>query len=328
MATTIVKARHQLAVKTEAEWQSANPTLRKGEVAFSSDKEYQFKVGNGTSTWTQLSYAARGPQGEKGDTGATGTRGSIWNVGTACTGTSSTGTVFATGISSSLVGDLYLNTSTGYVYRCTTAGNASTAKWSYIGSIKGATGDKGATGTRGSRWNAGTACTGTSTIGTVFATGITDALVNDYYLNTSTGYVYRCSTAGNASTAEWVYVCSIKGATGAKGDTGEKGDTGAKGDTGEPGVTLHTWDLTITASSFTGSGPYTQTVTVSGLLTTDQIIIGYMPQSTASADTNAAKSYAMLSSGTCSTNGQLILSCLSKKPTTNFKIRLLVLRES
>ena len=103
MATTIVKARHQLAVKTEAEWQSANPTLRKGEVAFSSDKEYQFKVGNGTSTWTQLSYAARGPQGAKGDTGATGTRGSIWNVGTACTGTSSTGTVFATGITISLV---------------------------------------------------------------------------------------------------------------------------------------------------------------------------------------------------------------------------------
>lgn len=328
MATTVVKARHQLAVKTEAEWRSANPTLRKGEVAFSSDQEYQFKVGDGTSTWTQLSYAARGPQGEKGDTGATGTRGSVWNVGTACTGTSTTGAVFSTGISSSLVGDLYLNTSTGYVYRCTTAGNASTAKWSYIGSIKGATGNTGATGTRGSRWNAGTACTGTSTSETVFATGITDALVNDYYLNTSTGYVYRCSTAGNASTAKWVYVCSIKGATGAKGDTGATGATGAKGDTGEPGVTLHTWDLTVAADSFTGSGPYTQTVTVSGLLTTDQIIIGYMPQSSASADTNSAKSYAMLSSGTCSTNGQLILSCLSKKPTTDFKIRLLVLRES
>ena len=323
MATTIVKARHQLAVKTEAEWQSANPTLRKGEVAFSSDKEYQFKVGNGTSTWTQLSYAARGPQGAKGDTGATGTRGSIWNVGTACTGTSSTGAVFATGISSSLVGDLYLNTSTGYVYRCTTAGNASTAKWSYIGSIRGAKGDTGSTGTRGSRWNSGTACTGTSTTGTVFATGITDALVNDYYLNTSTGYVYRCTTAGNASTAKWSYAGSIKGVKGDKGDTG---DTGAKGDTGDPGVTLHTWDLTITATSFSGSGPYTQTVTVSGLLTSDQIIIGYMPQSTASADANAAKSYAMLSSGTCSTNGQLILRCLSKKPTTNFKIRVLALR--
>ena len=323
MATTIVKARHQLAVKTEAEWQSANPTLRKGEVAFSSDKEYQFKVGNGTSTWTQLSYAARGPQGAKGDTGATGTRGSIWNVGTACTGTSSTGTVFATGISSSLVGDLYLNTSTGYVYRCTTAGDASTAKWSYIGSIRGAKGDTGSTGTRGSRWTSGTAWTGTSTTETIFATGITDALVNDYYLNTSTGYVYRCTTAGDASTAKWTYAGSIKGVQGDKGDTG---DTGAKGDTGDPGVTLHTWDLTITATSFSGSGPYTQTVTVSGLLTSDQIIIGYMPQSTASADANAAKSYAMLSSGTCSTNGQLILSCLSKKPTTNFKIRVLALR--
>ena len=40
---------------------------------------------------------------------------------------------------------MYLNTSTGYVYRCTVAGNASVAKWAYVGSIKGATGASGAT---------------------------------------------------------------------------------------------------------------------------------------------------------------------------------------
>ncbi len=74
---------------------------------------------------------------------------------------------------------------------------------------------KGATGTRGSRWSTGTAITGTSTTATVFSSsGITDALVNDMYLNTSTGNVYRCTTAGNASTAKWVYTGSIKGATG------------------------------------------------------------------------------------------------------------------
>lgn len=78
--------------------------------------------------------------------------------------------------------------------------------------LKGAT---GATGTRGSRWNQGTAVTGTSTTGTVFSgTGITDALVGDYYLNTETGGVYRCTTAGNASTAKWAYACSLKGGDG------------------------------------------------------------------------------------------------------------------
>lgn len=76
----------------------------------------------------------------------------------------------------------------------------------------GTNGVKGATGTRGSRWDTGTAITGTSTTATVFSgSGITDALVNDMYLNTSTGVVYKCTTAGAATVAKWVYVGSIKG---------------------------------------------------------------------------------------------------------------------
>ncbi len=216
-----------------------------------------FSIKNGAKGATGAAGAkgatgATGPQGPKGDTGAagakgaTGTRGSRWNSGTAITGTSTTAAIFSgSGITDALVNDYYLNTSTGYVYRCTTAGAASAAKWVYVGSIKGATGAtgaagakgatgatgpqgpkgdtgaagaKGATGTRGSRWSSGTAITGTSTTATVFSgSGITDALVNDYYLNTSTGYVYRCTLAGAASAAKWVYVGSIKGATGAGG---------------------------------------------------------------------------------------------------------------
>ncbi|MBD5261907.1 MAG: collagen-like protein, partial [Bacteroides sp.] len=115
----------------------------------------------------------------------------------------------------------------------------------------GAAGATGATGTRGSRWNQGTAMTGTSATATVFSgSGISDALVNDMYLNTSTGYTYRCTVAGNASTAKWVYAGSIKGATGAtgpqgnpgakgdKGDTGAKGATGAQGPKGDPGTSM------------------------------------------------------------------------------------------
>lgn len=82
---------------------------------------------------------------------------------------------------------------------------------------KGEKGNTGSTGQRGSRWSQGTAITGTSTTATIFSgTGITDALVNDNYLNTSTGNTYRCTVAGNASTARWVYTGNIKGA---KGDT-------------------------------------------------------------------------------------------------------------
>ena len=72
-------------------------------------------------------------------------------------------------------------------------------------------GDPGSNGTRGSRTNYGTAITGTSTTPTSYATGISDSLVNDQYINTDTLNLYRCTTAGNASTAKWVYVDSMKG---------------------------------------------------------------------------------------------------------------------
>lgn len=80
---------------------------------------------------------------------------------------------------------------------------------------KGDNGEKGETGTRGSRWSQGTAITGTNTEGVVFSeSGITDALINDNYLNTQTGYVYRCVSAGVASVAKWAYTGSIKGPEG------------------------------------------------------------------------------------------------------------------
>ena len=102
---------------------------------------------------------ATGPQGPQGPTGPTGpkgaqgTRGSQWYTGTAVTGTSTSPAVFSgTGIASALVGDIYLNTSTGNIYHCTVAGAAASAKWAYVGCIRGpqgAQGVKGATGATG-----------------------------------------------------------------------------------------------------------------------------------------------------------------------------------
>ena len=80
---------------------------------------------------------ATGPQGPQGVKGDTGVRGSRWVVGNAITGTNTTATAYPTGITDSLVNDMYLNRETGMFYRCTTAGNASTALWVYVGVLAG-----------------------------------------------------------------------------------------------------------------------------------------------------------------------------------------------
>ena len=136
-------------------------------------------------------------------TGATGAAGSSaqWYSGTKITGTSTTATIFSdSGITAAKVGDMYLNTDTMNTYRCTVAGAASAAKWVYIGNIKGATGETGA----GAIWYTGTKITGTSTTATI----------------TSTYNTYRCTVAGAAAAAKWVYVNNIKGAKGDQGNAG------------------------------------------------------------------------------------------------------------
>lgn len=76
-----------------------------------------------------------------------------------------------------------------------------------IGHVKGADGKDGV---RGSKWYEGTAITGKSTTATVFSdSGITDALVGDCYLNTNTRFIYKCTTAGDASTAKWEYMTCL-----------------------------------------------------------------------------------------------------------------------
>lgn len=70
----------------------------------------------------------------------------------------------------------------------------------------GPKGDPGSTGPRGSRWVTGTAIDGISTTPTAYPTGIADSMVNDHYLNPKSGHIYRCQVAGDATTAQWVWV--------------------------------------------------------------------------------------------------------------------------
>ena len=112
--------------------------------------------------------------------------------------------------------------------RVTTTYTDNTTSVSYSVAKQGST---GATGTTGSQWYAGTGITGTSTTATAFAdSGVANARVNDMYLNTSTGNTYKCTVAGNATNAKWVYAGNIKGVQGDKGNTGATGNGISKAD--------------------------------------------------------------------------------------------------
>lgn len=111
------------------------PTLSSGEPGYTTDTNELF-VGTGN--------------------GNVNMNGSKWYSGTDMTATSGSNNSY-TGCPLVKVGDMYLNTSNGNVYECTTAGSGTTAKWTYKGSIKGATGAQGATGPQGPTGPAGPA---------------------------------------------------------------------------------------------------------------------------------------------------------------------------
>jgi hypothetical protein len=80
--------RIQLRNDTAANWTEADPVLAAGELALETDTD-QFKIGDGTSTWTELGYGgiqgptgpSGGPTGPAGPTGPTGPRGATGPTG-------------------------------------------------------------------------------------------------------------------------------------------------------------------------------------------------------------------------------------------------------
>lgn len=157
----------------------------------------------------------------------------ILTTGTAVTGPTSSSTGFFTD-------SLYLNTNTMELWKC-----IGTNSWASMGTLKGADGrgissitltsssglvdtytityddgsapdtftvTNGAPGTNGadgSKWYKGTALTGTGTGITGFPGNI-----NDFYLNSTDGYVYTCMASGDATTATWDYVMTLTGGGG------------------------------------------------------------------------------------------------------------------
>ena len=242
MADTIYKVRVQVLGENGEVLGDADIQTSADLVFFADGETFQQKLDSGELTGPagakgdkgdKGDTGSQGPQGEQGPAGATGQRVSRWSSGTAITGTSTTATVFSnSGITDALVNDMYLNTSTGNVYRCTMAGAASVAKWVYVGNIKGAKGETGAAGKDGADGEKGaTGATGpagadgedgadgaTWLFGTS-APASSAGKNGDWYLNTSNWDIY------NKASGAWTKKGNIKGDKGDKGDTGTRGST-------------------------------------------------------------------------------------------------------
>lgn len=215
-----------------------------------------------TTTYTDNTTSVSYSVAKQGSTGATGTQGSQWYSGTGITGTSTTATVFSgSGVANARVNDMFLNTSTGLTYKCTVAGNASTAKWVYAGSIKGAQGDKGNTGATGngiSKADITYAASSSNTSAPSSGWQSTPPSVSaGQYLWTKTVFTY---TNGGTATQ---YSVAKQGATGAAGADALTGTITFsngnifKNNTGSTVLTAHVWkgsvEQTITDAGACGS---------------------------------------------------------------------------
>ncbi len=157
-----------------------------------------------------------GPEGPKGDPGKDGV-GNSWRFGAT--------TPEDADIDSPIVGDLYLNTSNYNLYEYVSEDGVN--KWKQIGNIKGPNGSDGAQGSQGVKGENGTTWfVGSST------PGEEQGVVGDFYLNATTGDVYKKEGASNWGEP----VGNIKGVAGSNGEDGKPGTQGEQGNPGKNGV--------------------------------------------------------------------------------------------
>ena len=160
---------------------------------------------------------------------AAGQHGTVTHFGTALTGTGEQTSTDETLRAATMVGDVYINTSTFEYYKCT-AVSTTTSTWEYLGSSKGAQGAQGAPGRDGTNGTDGVdgkdgkdGAAATIQVGTV-TTGAAG----------SEAVVTNVGTA-NAAILNFTIPRGAQGERGIQGETGAAGKDGANGQDGADG---------------------------------------------------------------------------------------------
>ncbi len=160
---------------------------------------------------------------------AAGQHGTVTHFGTALTGTGEQTSTDETLRAATMVGDVYINTSTFEYYKCT-AVSTTTSTWEYLGSSKGAQGAQGEAGKDGVNGTDGVdgkdgkdGAAATIQVGTV-TTGAAG----------SEAVVTNVGTA-NAAILNFTIPRGAQGERGIQGETGAAGKDGANGRDGADG---------------------------------------------------------------------------------------------
>jgi hypothetical protein len=230
--------RIQLRNDTAANWTDADPVLAAGEFGLETDTN-QFKIGDGTSSWTELEYGGiQGPAGpEGGPTGPTGPAGADGFIGSdGATGpTGPTGPIGPEGGPTGPTGATGLTGDTGPTGP--TGATGPTGDTGPSGADSTVEGPTGATGPTGPTGPTGADSTVEGPTGPTGATGDTGPIG-------PTGSVGPTGPEGGPT-----------GPTGASGETGPTGPAGADGFVGSDGATGPTGPTGPTGADSTVEGP-------------------------------------------------------------------------
>lgn len=195
-----------------------------------------------TATYVEQTASAitgiQGPQGPAGPTGSAGPAGSVGPAGTSILYGTSAPTTEGND------GDFFINTSTHILYGPkATTWPAGTSLIGPQGEI-GLTGPAGSTGSQGPAGSQGAAGVDGRTILYGTAAPTTEGANGDFYIRTSTNYLYGPKAGG-----AWPTGTSLVGPT---GPTGATGSTGATGAAGAAGLTTATYQTTAPSNPSVG----------------------------------------------------------------------------
>ena len=89
-------------------------------------------------------------------------------------------------------------------------------------------------------------------------------------------------------------------------------------------ATLKKFSVTLSSTGWSGDGtttPYTQQITLSGVLSTNDILMNVVPSSTYTTAVSEVNQFKYISYATA-LNGAIKFTCLSAKPTINLNLKV------